>query len=144
RLDDDLRRLAPAQPDVPLPAVAGASATRVRAALSQGGGQLLDLRASSDYRNAHVAGARRVTRPRIGRLKLDPARPVYLIGPHAAAALVAGDLQGLGHGNVYVVEGGQAALAAAGATIEASPDDPPAEEAIDFLSFVHDRHDGNL
>ncbi|HEY9550065.1 MAG TPA: hypothetical protein VIR45_11245, partial [Kiloniellaceae bacterium] len=53
-------------------------------------------------------------------------------------------LQGLGHAEVYTVDGGQAALAAAGATIEASPADPSAEEAIDFLALVHDRHDGNL
>jgi hypothetical protein len=42
------------------------------------------------------------------------------------------------------VEGGQAALASAGAAIEASSDRPTQEEAIDFLVFVHDRHDGNL
>lgn len=40
--------------------------------------------------------------------------------------------------------GGQAALAAAGAAMEATPDSPSDEEAIDFLLFVHDRHDGNL
>ena len=39
---------------------------------------------------------------------------------------------------------GQAALRAAGAAIEASPETPNREEAIDFLFFVHDRHDGNL
>ncbi|HEY9548146.1 MAG TPA: hypothetical protein VIR45_01480, partial [Kiloniellaceae bacterium] len=97
-----------------------------------------------DYRNAHVAGARWGIRPRLVHLRLDPAQPVYLIGAEDAAAPVARDLQGLGHAEVYAVGGGQAALAAAGAPIEGSPDNPSAEEAIDFLAFVHDRHDGNL
>src|SRR5690606_26934416 len=57
RLDDDLRRLAPAQADVPLPAVASVSAAQALAALREGGGQLVDLRSSADYRAGHVAGA---------------------------------------------------------------------------------------
>jgi len=43
-----------------------------------------------------------------------------------------------------LVAGGQAALASAGAAIEVSPDLPTAAEAIGFLAFVHDRHDGSL
>ena len=39
---------------------------------------------------------------------------------------------------------GQPALVEAGAALEATPDTPGPEQAIDFLFFVHDRHDGNL
>src|SRR3546814_7083883 len=49
-------------------------------ALEADRGQLVDLRGSSDYRKAHVAGARWSIRPRLGRLALDPTQPVYLIG----------------------------------------------------------------
>lgn len=144
RLDDELRRLPSAQADVPLPMPASVSAATALQVWEAGRGQFVDLRGSADYRKAHVAGARWGIRQRLGRLRLDTARPVYLTGPEDAVALVARDLQGLGYAEVYAVEGGQAALAAAGATIEASPNDPSAEEAIDFLAFVHDRHDGNL
>jgi phage terminase large subunit-like protein len=43
-----------------------------------------------------------------------------------------------------VVEGGHAALVAAGASLESGDEVPSVAEAIDFLFFVHDRHDGNL
>ena len=43
-----------------------------------------------------------------------------------------------------MVEGGHGALVAAGASTVASPSEPPDQEAIDHLFFVHDRHDGNL
>jgi hypothetical protein len=36
------------------------------------------------------------------------------------------------------------AWASSGLAVETSPDDPPDAERIDFLFFVHDRHDGNL
>src|SRR3546814_4096395 len=83
-------------------------------------------------------------RPRLGRLALDPTQPVYLIGAPDVVALAAKDLRDMGLAEVYVVAGGQAALEAAGAAVVASPDSPTPEEAVDFLFFVHDRHDGNL
>lgn len=143
-LDEDLRRLPAAPTEMRLPTVATAPAAQALAALQEGHGQLVDLRSSAEYRVGHVAGARWSIRPRLGHLALDPARPVYLVGEGAAAALAAQDLATLGCARVCLVEGGQAALEAAGAAREASPDNPSAEEAIDFLFFVHDRHDGNL
>jgi rhodanese-related sulfurtransferase len=144
RLDDDLRRLPAAAAGAAPPEVAAVSATLALAALRAGKGQFVDLRGSAAYRAGHVAGARWGIRPRLGRLGLDPARPVYLVGEREVAALAAKDLAALGCGEVSVVEGGQVALAAAGAAVEATPDSPGSEEAIDFLVFVHDRHDGNL
>ena len=144
RLDDDLRRLPAAAAWAAPPEVAAVSAGEVLAALRAGDGQLVDLRGSAAYRAGHVAGARWGIRPRLGRLGLDPARPVYLVGAREVAAPAAKDLAALGCNEVYAVEGGQAALTAAGAALEATPDSPGSEEAIDFLLFVHDRHDGNL
>lgn len=144
-LDDDLRRLAPAAATAELPAVPEADAAQALQALHEGAGCLLDLRASAAYRESHVTGARWGIRPRLGRLGLDPQAPVYLLGDDpAVAALAARELRSLGHGEVFAVAGGQAALAAAGAELERNAELPGREEAIDFLFFVHDRHDGNL
>lgn len=61
------------------------------------------------------------------------------------AALAAIDLKELGAGAVSVLAGGLAAWAAAAAAapVAATPDQPSREESIDYLFFVHDRHDGN-
>jgi rhodanese-related sulfurtransferase len=144
RIDDDLRWLPTPEPAPPLPTLHSLSADDVLRALRAERGQLVDLRSSADYRAGHVSGARWGIRPRLGRLGLDPRQPVYLVGPGEACALVAKDLGALGITEIYAVEGGQATLAKAGAAIEASSDRPTQEEAVDFLVFVHDRHDGNL
>jgi len=61
-----------------------------------------------------------------------------------AAALAALDLNECGFADVRLLDDGVAAWRAAGLPVEASPDRPSPVEAIDFLRFVHDRHDGNL
>ncbi len=144
RFDAALEALAPAAPAVPLPQVARVSAAEALAALGAGRGQLVDLRGSQAYRAGHAAGALWGIRPRLDRLGLDPARAVYLVGSAEAAALAARDLTALGCAEVRAVDGGQPALAAAVAETVATPDEPGRAEAIDFLHFVHDRHDGNL
>jgi 3-mercaptopyruvate sulfurtransferase SseA len=60
------------------------------------------------------------------------------------AKLAAIDLRELGFSDIKLLDGGMEAWRAAGLPVEASPDRPSPEEAIDFLQFVHDRHDGNL
>ncbi len=60
------------------------------------------------------------------------------------AALAAIDLAESGFADVRLLDGGMAAWRAAGLPVEASPDRPTPSEAIDFLRFVHDRHEGNL
>jgi 3-mercaptopyruvate sulfurtransferase SseA len=44
---------------------------------------------------------------------------------------------------VAVLAGGRQAWTAAGHSLEASPDTPPDTACIDYLFFVHDRHQGN-
>lgn len=144
RLDDGLRRLPPGAPAPRLPSLRQAGPEDVLKALRAGRGQLLDLRGSQSFRRSHVAGARWGIRPRLDRLGLDPRRPVYLIGAGEVAALAAQDLAALGMTEVFAVAGGQPALVDAGAALEPTPHGPSTEEAIDFLQFVHDRHDGNL
>jgi rhodanese-related sulfurtransferase len=110
----------------------------------QGEGVLVDLRGSAAFRREHVAGARWGVRPRLGRLGLNSADTVNLIGDAETAALAAKELGDLGLRSIFVVEGGHAALVAAGAAVESDDAVPSAEDAIDFLFFVHDRHEGNL
>jgi hypothetical protein len=110
----------------------------------QGTGTIVDLRASAAYRQAHVAGARWGIRPRLGRLGLDQSETVFLVGDAETVSLAAKELGDLGFATVRQVEGGHDALFAAGAAVECGEEIPSAEEAIDFLFFVHDRHDGNL
>jgi rhodanese-related sulfurtransferase len=144
RIDDALRALPNDPQAVPLPPVAAIAPTEALQALRDGRSQLVDLRASSAYRQGHVVGARWSIRPRLEHLRLDPHRPVHLVGAADLCALAARDLAEQRFTDVSAVIGGHAAMAAAGAAIEATPDSPGDEEAIDFLRFVHDRHDGNL
>ena len=61
-----------------------------------------------------------------------------------AADYLARDLRSRGATINGLLEGGLAAWQSAGQPIAATPDQPADGECIDFLFFVHDRHDGNL
>jgi rhodanese-related sulfurtransferase len=106
---------------------------------------LLDLRPSSAYRAGHPKGARWTIRPRIGGAVSGTARTVVLIADEPAMAeLAALDLPDLSGPAAVLLEGGAEGWRAAGLPWEETPGRPSPEEAIDFLQFVHDRHDGNL
>jgi rhodanese-related sulfurtransferase len=122
-------------------------------ALSAGTCRLLDLRSSEAHRAGHPAGAEWVIRPTLPATPaLSPPeksegnqRMVVLLAEEPAiAGLAAIDFGELGWSEVHLLEGGMEAWRAAGLPVETSPDRPPPAEAIDFLQFVHDRHDGNL
>lgn len=140
RLDDALRELPSSEEALPLPPVHSVAA---KVAL-QGKGAIIDVRSSTAFRNAHVAGAQWGIRPRLGRLALDTAEAVFLVGAEEVVALAAKELGSLGFEKVSRVEGGHDALVAAGARVASDKDNPALADAIDFLFFVHDRHDGNL
>ncbi|WP_193369384.1 rhodanese-like domain-containing protein [Pelagibius marinus] len=143
--DAELAALPPGKGAPTLPAVEPVEAAAAWRAVRAGEAQLVDVRASTAFQVGHAAGALWGIRPRLDRLPLDRARAVYLVGDEAAVtALAAAELRALGQAAVFAVSGGQDALSAAGAEVEASPESPGREEAIDFLWFVHDRHDGNL
>ena len=143
-IDDALRAL-------PAPALAGpARATGVIAARAAreavvSGAVLVDLRGSMAYRCEHVAGAVWAIRPHFSALEPLAGRRIVAISDHRAVAdMAAVDLVALGAARVDWVEGGHAALVAAGAPTERGSALPTDEAAIDHLFFVHDRHDGNL
>jgi rhodanese-related sulfurtransferase len=111
---------------------------------AQGGATLLDLRTSTEFRAGHLRGARWAIRPRLPSMKPDPIQPVFLAGPRMATEPAARDLAVLGAKNIWQVAGNLEDWRKSGLDIETTPDRPSDAEAIDFLFFVHDRHDGNM
>lgn len=129
-------------PEIPLTAVVGAS--EAGALVKTGAATLVDLRPSMDFRNSHLEGARWSSRPRLVGLALDRSQSVLLAGSDADVAGVLGDLAAAGFSDVRRVTGGAPEWRAAGVPVVATASEPTDGEAIDFLFFVHDRHDGNL
>ncbi len=106
---------------------------------------LLDLNDSATYRRGHIDGAIWAIRPRLDRLGLAPDWPVVLTAAdRARAELAAVDLKELGCRAIHYLAGDESEWTAAGLAMTATPENPPDADRIDFLSFVHDRHDGNL
>jgi rhodanese-related sulfurtransferase len=106
---------------------------------------VVDVRAAFDYRKGHISNAIWGIRPRLDRLKGSVSgRHVVLVADRAdTAALVAGELGAAGGREVGMLAGGFAAWAAAGRPVVSTPDQPADADCIDYLFFVHDRHEGN-
>jgi rhodanese-related sulfurtransferase len=113
-------------------------------AMREGRAKLLDLRSSMDHRNSHPVGAEWAIRPRLQEAAANGQPLLLLADEPTVAGLAAVDLRELGASEVRIVAGAFAAWQAAGLPVETTPDQPSDEDAIDFLFFVHDRHDGNL
>jgi rhodanese-related sulfurtransferase len=126
------------------PILATITARGAAAQLAQGRATVLDLRASTEYRKGHIAGARWATRSRLAESLRDEHRLVILVADEAALAAwtVQSEWPRAGE-RPQLLEGGMAAWRALGLPEEATPGMPPDAECIDFLFFVHDRHDGN-
>ncbi len=145
---------APAGPVAPSRALPGIDARSLAAGLA--GRQLLalDVRASMAYRAGHVPGSRWSIRPVFARDLAGVPRdtPIVLIGDDdqpGVAALAAGELAALGYSDIRLLAGGTGAWQAAGHALAGdaadgdAPNGLPDARCIDFLFFVHDRHDGN-
>lgn len=132
---------APHGPASNAPALANIPVSDVAGLLQRGSLCVLDLRASMTYRKEHVAGATWAIRPRLPR---PPVGTVALIADEAAvAALAAVDLAEAGATDVRKVAGGHSACKTAGLAMASSPQQPADADCIDYLFFVHDRHEGN-
>jgi rhodanese-related sulfurtransferase len=106
----------------------------------------VDVDHSMAYRQRHLPGALWAIRPRLAALlpELPPGKRVVLYSAHETRArLAAIDLQAMIDAPIAVLQGGREAWTAAGLPLEASPAIPPDAACIDFLFFVHDRHQGN-
>jgi rhodanese-related sulfurtransferase len=130
-----------------LPELAAISASALRDALAAGEAVALDLRPSLAYRKAHIPGSVWAIRP---RLEISPShwgsageRVVLIADDPGIARIAALDLSRACVSSIALLEGGFAAWQAAGLAVESTPDSPPDADCIDYLFFVHDRHDGN-
>ncbi|GJG95148.1 rhodanese-like domain-containing protein [Cupriavidus pauculus] len=135
----------PAHEVTALPAV---TADQLAAGLSTQSMLALDLRGSMTYRAGHVAGSRWATRARLAQdLRGVPHdTTLVLIGDADAddpAELAAADLQALGYRDLRRLRGGLRAWREAGHAVREGADTLPDARCIDYLFFVHDRHDGN-
>ncbi|MEM9209103.1 MAG: rhodanese-like domain-containing protein [Pseudomonadota bacterium] len=118
-------------------------AVRAFSAAANGIGTILDASHSMAYRDAHIEGARWVTRPRLGTLD-SVTSPILVTGrDQPLIDGVATDLQALGY-SVRTCAGTPDVWRDAGHAVVSTPTEPPDEACIDYLFFVHDRHDGNL
>lgn len=107
---------------------------------------VLDVRASAKYRAGHLRGARWSIRPLLNRIPLARDGQLLLVADDAQVAALAVDevrRNTTGAPAISVLLDAPAAWQAAGLPMEATPDVPPDAECIDYLFFVHDRHDGN-
>lgn len=143
-LDGDLKAgmSAPRQPALPR-GPEGIESSAIGAAVREGA-VLVDVRPGMNYREAHLQGARWSIRPRLHQLGLDANAQVILLAAEAGVgALAARELAELGVTRVRINCDKPAAWRSAGLAVEASPETPSDADCIDYLFFVHDRHDGN-
>jgi rhodanese-related sulfurtransferase len=104
--------------------------------------RVLDMRASADYREGHVAGSLWAMRPTIAAAAGDGSVVLVADDPQISA-LAAIDLAAAGCHDVSLLAGGLAAWQAAGGAVEASPDVPPDSERVDYIFHTHTRHLGD-
>jgi rhodanese-related sulfurtransferase len=146
----DLAELEPSPPRWPtllpdLPAIEPSHLAELLAAREKI--TVVDLRSSAAFRDGHVAGAMWTIRPRAAELsqRLPAHTDVVLVADDPAVARAfALDLKETGRTVRGLMGAPRSTWVSGGLTIEASPNDPPDCERIDFLFFVHDRHEGNL
>jgi rhodanese-related sulfurtransferase len=103
---------------------------------------ILDIRGSIQYRHAHLPNSIWAIRPRLQEIIGDPQKSIVIISDDPAityGALL--ELGGCGL-NLHLYEVGGSQLPKELETVS-SQTLPPDSECIDFLFFVHDRHDGN-
>jgi rhodanese-related sulfurtransferase len=134
----------PQQPALRAPGLARIDPVRA-ARLAQGGElTILDLRGSMEYRKEHIAGAKWSIRPRLEQALAGVHGPVLVVADNEATAAWAVETEWpAGLERPRLLSGDTAAWRDAGLLLESTPDFPPEKDCIDFLFFVHDRHDGN-
>lgn len=140
-LTEALKLQWPARRSPELPSLPRMTARAVYDTLEKGGCTVVDVRASASYRAGHIPGAVWAIRPRIAA-QLQGRKPpfIFVADDPVIAASAAAELSAK---PCFLLEGGIEAWDTAGFPIMATPDTPPDSERIDYLFFVHDRHDGN-
>lgn len=104
----------------------------------------LDVRASTKYREAHLEGFLWSIRPNLNQLpNVKGASVVIVTDDLAIAQLAALELSEAGAAQVQINTDTVQQWRASGLEVIATPTSPSDQESIDYLFFVHDRHDGN-
>jgi rhodanese-related sulfurtransferase len=104
----------------------------------------VDVRASTKYREAHLKGFVWSIRPNFNQLpNIKGANVVIVADDSAIAQLAAQELLDAGAAQVQINTDTTQHWQAAGLEVIATPTSPSDQESIDYLFFVHDRHDGN-
>ncbi|HEX7867365.1 MAG TPA: rhodanese-like domain-containing protein [Variovorax sp.] len=127
------------------PALATIDAQALAARIERDDVAVIDLRGSMQFRAGHIPQARWSIRPRLAGDVKNETRQLVLVADDAALAAWAAASE-LATGNSpapLLLAGGMAAWRAAGLPVEATPTLPADSDCIDYLFFVHDRHDGN-
>lgn len=112
--------------------------------LQAGQATAIDLRPSQAYREGHVPGAQWSIRPHLAGHLVASAHPFVLVADEPElAAWCAGTDWPDGLAQPRLLAGGFQAWQQVNLPVEISLDAPANAECIDYLFFVHDRHDGN-
>ncbi len=105
---------------------------------------VVDVRAGMAYRKGHIPDSVWSIRPLLARLAPALGHRVTLVADDAGVArLAALELARAGVEELSVLGGGFAEWCRAGGAALATPGTPADADCIDYLFFVHDRHDGN-
>jgi hypothetical protein len=96
------------------------------------------------FRQGHIATAQWSIRPRVAAAANRNITSTVLVADEpGVAALAARDLGEAGCTDIRLLAGGIAEWRDAGLPIRATPDHPADADCIDFLFFVHNRHEGD-
>ncbi len=106
---------------------------------------LLDVRPSMKYREAHVEQAHWTTRSKLEKVlnAKVPASVILFADDLVVAKLFAMDLQSAGVNKILLNMDTVTQWQAEGLRVVDTPEIPADKDCIDYLFFVHDRHDGN-
>lgn len=131
----------------PAPSWAAADGARLLALRERKDVVLIDIRASAAYRQEHASAAQWSVRPRLKTALLSrsgqvPAAVLLIADNAHSARLAAVDVRELGVREIDWTAG-LADLKAAAYPLTQDSLQPSDEERIDYLFFVHDRHEGN-
>lgn len=133
----------PEAKQVALPVLPLTSAHTLAAGLANGEMIAIDLRSSMEFRKSHIKGSYWSIRPRLAGAMAGHQRPVVLIADEPAlAACAAIELKELGL-TASLLDGSIDSWRNAVLPMESSEKIPADNDCIDFLFFVHDRHEGN-
>lgn len=106
--------------------------------------RLIDLRASESFRRGHLAGAQWGSRPTLAsQLAGETRRLVFVADSADILGRAVGELPQSQRDNAVWLDGEEADWRQEGLALETMSDAEGRDRHIDYLFFVHDRHDGN-